>query len=115
MMNLWQQDYSGNAAPQTSPQPPPGYGGNNQVEYATAGWWTARGMTPEQAYQQASTSLDINLPKDQMEAGLTNIYKNVPGFEQAYKESVKINGQWYDLGQGYGGAGAKWQTPRVNA
>ena len=48
--------------------------------------------------------------RGEMEAAIAKAFGNVPGYEQAYKESVKINGKWYDLVQGYGGAGAKWNS-----
>ena len=66
------------------------------------------GMTPEQAYEMASKSISPTASREEMERGLTEAYKNVPGFEQAYKESVKVNGQWYDLVNSYGADNATW-------
>jgi hypothetical protein len=50
-----------------------------------------------------------NASKEQMEAAITQAFSGVPGFQGAYKESVNINGQWYDLVGGYGGNNPNWQ------
>jgi hypothetical protein len=55
-----------------------------------------------------------NASKEQMEAAITQAFSSVPGFQGAYKESVNINGQWYDLVGGYGGANPSWQLMPKN-
>jgi hypothetical protein len=55
-----------------------------------------------------------NANKEQMEAAITQAFSGVPGFQGAYKESVNINGQWYDLVGGYGGANPSWQLMPKN-
>jgi hypothetical protein len=55
-----------------------------------------------------------NASKEQMEAAITQAFQGVPGFQGAYKESVNINGQWYDLVGGYGGASPSWQMMAKN-
>jgi hypothetical protein len=50
-----------------------------------------------------------NASKEQMESAITQAFQGVPGFQGAYKESVNIGGQWYDLVGGYGGANPSWQ------
>lgn len=50
-----------------------------------------------------------NASKEQMESAITQAFSGVPGFQGAYKESVNINGQWYDLIGGYGGDNPTWQ------
>lgn len=60
------------------------------------------------AYQNLLSMVGPDASKEDMEAAITSAFQNVPGFQGAYKESVNINGQWYDLVTGYGGAGASW-------
>jgi hypothetical protein len=63
------------------------------------------------AFQTLQGLVGPGSSRQEMEAAIAKAFGQVPGYEQAYKESVKINGQWYDLVQGYGAEGAKWQTP----
>lgn len=62
-----------------------------------------------QAAYQAFTSSGIDPNDPNMQSVLEKYFANVPGFEEAYKESVKINGEWYDLVAGYGGPNASFQ------
>jgi hypothetical protein len=60
------------------------------------------GVDPQGAYARFTSMVDPNAPKEEMEAAITEAYGHVPGFEEAYKESVKIDGRWYDLVGAYG-------------
>lgn len=60
------------------------------------------------AYQNLLSMVGPDASREDMEAAITAAFKDVPGFQGAYKESVNINGQWYDLVTGYGGPGASW-------
>lgn len=66
----------------------------------------------QQAYDLLSSMVSPNAPREEMEAAIEAAFGHLPGYEQAYKESVKINGRWHDLIRGYGGGtnpNAAWQ------
>jgi hypothetical protein len=66
------------------------------------------------AYDQLAGSISPNASKEEMESAIEAAFGHLPGYGGAYKESVMLNGQWYDLVRGYGGAGAEFQglTPK---
>jgi hypothetical protein len=68
----------------------------------------------QDAYQQLVGSISPNASKEEMESAIAAAFGHLPGYGGAYKESVMLNGQWYDLVRGYGGAGAEFQglTPK---
>lgn len=99
--------------PPTSPPPPPAPPsapdagtGVTAPDAADAG--TSGATNPQDAYNNLVGSIDPNASQADMEAAIDAAYRNVPGYEGAYKESVKINGKWYDLVGGYGGPNASF-------
>jgi hypothetical protein len=72
------------------------------------------GQDINSAFSFLQQNIQPNANKDQMEQAITQAFQNVPGFQGAYKESVNINGQWYDLVGGYGGANPNWQLMAKN-
>jgi hypothetical protein len=62
----------------------------------------------QDAYAQLSSSIDPNASKEEMESAIEAAFGHLPGYGGAYKESVMLNGQWYDMVTGYGGQGASW-------
>jgi hypothetical protein len=65
-------------------------------------------QSPQEAYDQLAGSLDPNASREDMEAAIEQAFGHLPGYGGAYKESVMLNGRWYDMVTGYGGAGASW-------
>jgi hypothetical protein len=61
------------------------------------------------AYQQLVGGISPNASKEEMESAIEAAFGHLPGYGGAYKESVMLDGQWYDLVRGYGGAGAEFQ------
>jgi hypothetical protein len=72
------------------------------------------GQDINSAFSFLQSNVAPNANKEQMEAAITQAFQNVPGFQGAYKESVNINGQWYDLVGGYGGQNPSWQLMAKN-
>jgi hypothetical protein len=72
------------------------------------------GQDLNSAFSFLQQNIAPNANKEQMESAITQAFQNVPGFQGAYKESVNINGQWYDLVGGYGGANPNWQLMAKN-
>jgi hypothetical protein len=70
--------------------------------------------SPQEAYDQLAGSIDPNASPEEMEAAIEARFGHLPGYGGAYKESVMLHGQWFDLVRGYGGAGAAFQglTPK---
>ena len=68
----------------------------------------------QDAYAQLAGSISPNASKEEMESAIAAAFGHLPGYGGAYKESVMLNGQWYDLVRGYGGPGAEFQglTPK---
>jgi hypothetical protein len=64
--------------------------------------------SPQEAYDQLAGSMDPNASREEMEAAIEAAFGHLPGYGGAYKESVMLNGRWYDMVTGYGGAGASW-------
>lgn len=95
---------AGGSNPQIGWQPDDGGGG------LTGG--TAQNA--QDAYAQLASSISPNASKEEMESAIEAAFGHLPGYGGAYKESVMLNGQWYDLVRGYGGAGAEFQglTPK---
>lgn len=89
---------AGGSNPQIGWQPDGGGGG------------IAGGAANEQdAYAQLVGSIGPNASREEMESAIAAAFGHLPGYGGAYKESVMLNGQWYDLVRGYGGAGAEFQ------
>jgi hypothetical protein len=89
---------AGGSNPQIGWQPDSGGGGiSGGAENAQA------------AYDQLAGSISPNASKEEMESAIEAAFGHLPGYGGAYKESVMLNGQWYDLVRGYGGAGAEFQ------
>lgn len=65
-------------------------------------------QSPQEAYDQLAGSIDPNASPQDMEAAIEAAFGHLPGYGGAYKESVMLNGRWYDMVTGYGGAGASW-------
>lgn len=63
----------------------------------------------QEAYGNFTGMVSPNASQGDMEAAIERAFGSVPGYEGAYKESVKINGKWWDLVSGYGGANASFQ------
>jgi hypothetical protein len=63
----------------------------------------------QDAYAQLISGIGPNASKEEMESAIAAAFGHLPGYGGAYKESVMLNGQWYDLVRGYGGAGAEFQ------
>jgi hypothetical protein len=61
------------------------------------------------AYDQLISGISPNASREEMESAIAAAFGHLPGYGGAYKESVMLNGQWYDLVRGYGGAGAAFQ------
>lgn len=95
---------AGGSDPQIGWQPDSGGGG---LAGGTA-------QNAQDAYAQLSSSISPNASKEEMESAIAAAFGHLPGYGGAYKESVMLNGQWYDLVRGYGGAGAEFQglTPK---
>jgi hypothetical protein len=72
------------------------------------------GQDINSAFSFLQQNIAPNANKEQMEQAITQAFQNVPGFQGAYKESVNINGQWYDLVGGYGGQNPNWQLMAKN-
>jgi hypothetical protein len=87
-----------------------------QADDAGAGGGVTGGTAAnaQDAYAQLSSSISPNASKEEMESAIEAAFGHLPGYGGAYKESVMLNGQWYDLVRGYGGAGAEFQglTPK---
>jgi hypothetical protein len=95
---------AGGSNPQIGWQPDDGGGGG-----------VAGGAENAQAaYAQLAGSISPNASKEEMESAIEAAFGHLPGYGGAYKESVMLDGQWYDLVRGYGGAGAEFQglTPK---
>ena len=75
---------------------------------AAAGSGFGGAGSAQEAYDQISSTLDPNASREEMEAAIEAAFGHLPGYGGAYKESVMLNGRWYDLVNSYGGAGASW-------
>jgi hypothetical protein len=87
-------------------------GSNPQIGWQpdSGGGGVAGGAENAQAaYDQLSGSISPNASKEEMESAIAAAFGHLPGYGGAYKESVMLNGQWYDLVRGYGGADAAFQ------
>jgi hypothetical protein len=62
----------------------------------------------QQAYANLSSRISPNASREEMEAAIEAEFGHLPGYGGAYKESVMLNGQWYDMVTGYGADGASW-------
>lgn len=92
-------------------------GSNPQIGWQPDGGGGIAGGTAQNAqdaYAQLAGSISPNASKEEMESAIAAAFGHLPGYGGAYKESVMLNGQWYDLVRGYGGAGAEFQglTPK---
>ena len=96
----------------------PGPGGPGTA--GTAGTAGAAGVTTggsggppsgdiQGAFANVQSRISPGASREEMEAAIRASFSGVPGFEDVYKESVKINGRWYDLVGNYGGANPTWQ------
>jgi len=88
------------------------------AEGGTGGGLQRSGATRAQdAYQALTGMVDPGSSREEMEAAIEAAFGDVPGYGGAYKESVMLNGQWYDLVSSFGGQGAAWQglTPKGNS
>jgi hypothetical protein len=95
------------AAPPSGKTAPTGGPGLDYYQNAT-GRTQGGAQTPQEAYDQLAGSLDPNASREDMEAAIEQAFGHLPGYGGAYKESVMLNGRWYDMVTGYGGAGASW-------
>lgn len=83
--------------------------GPSQDHYTNATGRTQGGATtPQEAYDRLSARLDPNASREEMEAAIEEEFGHLPGYGGAYKESVMLNGRWYDMVTGFGAAGASW-------
>jgi hypothetical protein len=89
--------------PTTSP-----YQQQSDLTNASGGRTQGGAQSPQEAYDQLAGSMDPNASKEDMEAAIEAAFGHLPGYGGAYKESVMLNGRWYDMVTGYGGAGASW-------
>lgn len=64
--------------------------------------------TWDDAYADISGRISPYASREEMEAAIEDAFGGLPGYGGAYKESVKRNGQWFDMITGYGGANAAW-------
>jgi hypothetical protein len=96
---------AGGSNPQIGWQPDDGGGG---------GGISGGAENAQAAYSQLAGSISPNASKEEMESAIEAAFGHLPGYGGAYKESVMLDGQWYDLVRGYGGAGAEFQglTPK---
>lgn len=90
---------AGGSNPQIGWQPDDGGGG---------GLTGGTAQNAQDAYAQLSGSISPNASKEEMESAIAAAFGHLPGYGGAYKESVMLNGQWYDMVTGYGGPGASW-------
>lgn len=97
---------AGGSNPQIGWQPDSGGGG---LAGGTA-------QNAQDAYAQLAGSISPNASREEMESAIAAAFGHLPGYGGAYKESVMLNGQWYDLVRGYGGPGAEFQglTPKTD-
>jgi hypothetical protein len=86
-------------------------GSNPQIGWQpeSGGGITGGAENAQAAYDQFAGSISPNASKEEMESAIAAAFGHLPGYGGAYKESVMLNGQWYDLVRGYGGAGAEFQ------
>lgn len=89
--------------PNTSP-----YQTQSDLANAPGGRTQGGAASPEEAYDRLAGRLDPNASREEMEAAIEEEFGHLPGYGGAYKESVMLNGRWYDMVTGYGGAGASW-------
>jgi hypothetical protein len=95
------------AAPTSAKTAPTG--GPGMDYYANATGRTQGGAgSPQEAYNNLSSRIDPNASPEEMQAAIEEEFGHLPGYGGAYKESVMLNGRWYDMVVGYGGAGASW-------
>jgi hypothetical protein len=86
-------------------------GSNPQIGWQPESGGGLSGGTAEnaqQAYEQLVSGISPNASREEMESAIEAAFGHLPGYGGAYKESVMLNGQWYDMVTGYGAEGATW-------
>ncbi len=66
------------------------------------------GVNAERAYARLTGAVAPSASKEEMESAIASAFKDVPGYGGAYKESVMLDGVWYDLVGNYGAANASF-------